>query len=67
MSSLDQIGYLLLKLKTILSVVPIVSIKLAILIFISLIGAGLDFFRALHKLLIFYFHEHLGYGSIERS
>ena len=45
---------------------PMVLVKLAILVLISLVRVGLDFPRPFHKLFIFYLHEHLSYRSIER-
>ena len=60
------VGYLLLQLEAIISIVPMVSVKFAILIFVPLEGLGLDFLRPLHKLFIFDLHEHLSYRSIER-
>ena len=65
-SSLDQVSYLLLQLETIISVVPMVPIKLTILFLVSFISVSLDLPRPLHKLLILYFHEHLGYGGIKK-
>ena len=48
-SSLDKVGYLLLQLETISSIVSMFFMKLAILVFVPLEGFGLDF----PKLFIF--------------
>ena len=65
-SSSDQVSYLFLKLETILSVVPMILVKLAILILVSLVRVGLNFPGSLHKIFIFDLYEHLSYKSIER-
>ena len=42
-----------------------VFVKLAILVFISLIGVDLDLCRPFYELLVLYFCEYLGNGSIQ--
>ena len=64
--SFDKVDYLFLQLEIIFSIVPLVFVKLAILVFVPLEEVGLDFARSLHKLFIFDLHELLSYGSIER-
>ena len=64
--SLDKVGYLLIQLEIIFSIVPMVSMKLVILIFVPLEGFDLDFPRPLHKHFVFDLHKHLSYRSIER-
>ena len=64
--SFDEVDYLLLQLEIILNIVPMVPVKLAILVFVSLEGVGLDFSWPLTKLFVFDLHEHLGYRSILR-
>ena len=66
MFSLDQVDYLLLQLEAILSIVPMVFVKLTIFVFISSEGVSLDFPRPLYKFFILNFHEYPGNGSIER-
>ena len=64
-SSLNEVGYLLFQLKTVFTVVPVFSVKLTILIIVSLVGVSFDFTRPLDKLFMFHLREHLGDGGIE--
>ena len=64
-SILNKIGYLLLKLKAVLHVVPMVSVKLAVFVFVSLLGFSLDFPRPIYKFFVFDLHEYLEYWSFE--
>ena len=43
----DEIDYLLFELKTIFSVVPMISVELTILVLVSLAGVSFDFTRPL--------------------
>ena len=45
---------------------PMISVKLAILIFVTLEVVSLDFPWSFHKHFIFDLHKHLSYRGIER-
>ena len=62
---LDKVGYLFFKLKIIFSVMPVISVKLTILIFISLSGINLDFSRPFDEFFVFDLSEHLGDEGVE--
>ena len=64
-SPFDQVGYLFLQLETILSVMPMVLVKLTILILVSLEGVGLDFPWPFYEFFIFHLHEYLDDMSIK--
>ncbi|GFZ09096.1 hypothetical protein Acr_20g0009040 [Actinidia rufa] len=61
-----QVSYLLLHLEAVVSVVPVVSVELTILVLVSLTGVDLDLFRPFYKFFVFNLHEYLGYRSVER-
>ena len=65
-SLLNEVNYLFFQLKTIFSVVPVISMELTVLVIVSFAGIGFDFSRPLDEFFMLDLREHLGDGSIER-
>ena len=59
-SSLHQVGYLLIQLDTILDVVSMILLELIILVLVLSKGISLDLLRPLYEILVLDFHKYLG-------
>ena len=63
---LDEIFYLLLQIKTLVHIMPMVSMEVAILVPIALIGISLHFSQPLQGRIILDLHKHLFKRHVQR-